>query len=205
MLDPVYQYLNRFIDISEEEYNFICNHAELRHFNKKVRLVDIGEQESYVNFITKGLVRKYFYRHREEVITQIAKESELICSAVSFLTGGTSEYIVETIEPTTMLSVSRENLEKVYARSFRMERMGRLAIIDWLLQKEYWESSRIQNGPKERFLSFISENPDLLTRVPQKYLASYLNIQAETFSRYKRLLQIPVSWEQEEYKSVVSE
>jgi hypothetical protein len=66
--------------------------------------------------------------------------------------------------------------------------MGRLIIIDWLLQKEYWENERIKQVPKERFINFITSNPDLLIRVPQKYLASYLNIKPETFSRYKHLL-----------------
>jgi hypothetical protein len=84
--------------------------------------------------------------------------------------------------------VSRENIENIYAIGPRMERMGRLIMIEWLIQKEYWENSRIQYGPKERFLKFISGNPHLLQRVPQKYLASYLNIKPETFSRYKHLI-----------------
>src|SRR5207253_138816 len=147
MLAHVYQYLLRFVDISPEEFELIKQYLEIRHFNKKMRLVNIGEQERYVNFVTKGLVRKYFYRHKEEVITQIAQEGELICSSVSFLSGTTSDYMVETIEPTTMVSVSRDNIEKIYAMSFKMERLGRLVILDWLLQKEYWENARIKQGP----------------------------------------------------------
>ncbi|MEO5996208.1 MAG: Crp/Fnr family transcriptional regulator [Chitinophagaceae bacterium] len=179
------------MDISENEFAQLSNFAEVRHFNKKVRLVNTGEKEKYVNFLAKGLVRKFFYRQKEEIITQIAKEGELICSSVSFLSGLSSDYVVETIEPTTVLSISAENMEKIYSINYKMERMGRLVIIDWLLQKEYWENERIKNGPKERFLNFIKNNPDLLIRVPQKFLASYLNIKPETFSRYKHLLQTP--------------
>lgn len=193
MLEAVYKYIIRFTDVSNEEFAYLSQFVEVRHLNKKVRLVNIGEKEKYVNFLIKGLVRKYFYRQKEEVITQIAKEGELICSSVSFLSGRDSDYIVETIEPTIVLSISAENIEKIYSMSYKMERLGRLIIIDWLLQKEYWENERIKQGPKERFLNFISNNPDLLIRVPQKYLASYLNIKPETFSRYKHLLQRPTS------------
>jgi hypothetical protein len=47
----------------------------------------------------------------------------------------------------------------------------------------------IKLTPRERFLDFVHKNPELLQRVPQKYLASYLNIQPETFSRFKHLLR----------------
>jgi CRP-like cAMP-binding protein len=206
MLDPLYQYLLRFIDLTPEEFSFIVLYAEIRHFNKKVRLINIGETERYVNFINKGLVRKFFYRNREEVITQIAKENELICSSVSFFSGTPSDYVVETIEPTTVVSIARDNIEKIYEMNFKMERMGRLVTTDWLLQKEHWENSRIKERPKERFLNFINNNPDLLIRVPQKYLASYLNIKPETFSRYKRLLiQGPPTREPKALKPVIQQ
>jgi CRP-like cAMP-binding protein len=188
MLDSVYQYILSFVDLSPEEFSTIAHYLQVRHFEKRVRLVSLGEQEQYLNFVEKGLLRKFFYRNKEEVITQIAKENDLICSSVSFLSGGASAYIVETIEPSTVISLSRENTEKIYAIGPKMERMGRLIMIDWLLQKEYWEHSRIQFGPKERFLHFVNDNPHLIRRVPQKYLASYLNIKPETFSRYKHLI-----------------
>jgi hypothetical protein len=44
-------------------------------------------------------------------------------------------------------------------------------------------------SPRERFLNFVTKNPELMQRVPQKYLASYLNIKPETFSRFKHLLR----------------
>jgi hypothetical protein len=46
----------------------------------------------------------------------------------------------------------------------------------------------IRYTTKERFISFMQQNPDLVLRVPQKYLASYLEIQPETFSRLKHLM-----------------
>jgi hypothetical protein len=56
-------------------------------------------------------------------------------------------------------------------------------------QKEDWEYDRMRLNTRERFVQFIHNNSELLQRVPQKYLASYLNIKPETFSRMKHLLQ----------------
>ena len=185
----LHAYLHRFMDVSEEEVSFIERYAEVRHFDKKVRLIDIGEPERYLNFVVKGVLKKFFFdRRQEEVITQIAKEGELICSSVSFLAGGASVYAIETIEPATVITFSKDGIEAIYRYSYRMERLGRLIVTDWFIRKEQWELIRLQLSPKQRFLSFITANPNLLIRVPQKSLASYLNIKPETFSRYKHLL-----------------
>lgn len=192
MLSAMYSYLTRFIDLTHEEFVAISKLLELRHFNKKTKLVSVGEHEQYMSFVLSGLIRKFFYRNNEEVITQIAKEGDFICSSVSFLDGSTSEYIVESIEASTVVSISVKNMTRLYDLSPKMERLGRLVIIDWLIQKESWDNDRIRLSPKERFLDFINQSPDLYSRVPQKLLASYLNIKPETFSRYKHLIQKPV-------------
>ncbi|RYF37828.1 MAG: hypothetical protein EON97_00550 [Chitinophagaceae bacterium] len=111
MVKALKEYLARFIELSDEELEFLANIAEVRTYDKKVKLIDQGEQENYFNFIIKGLARKYFYKGEEEIITQLAKEGEIISSSVSFLSGDKSLYVVETIEPTTFLSFSKEALD----------------------------------------------------------------------------------------------
>src|SRR4051794_26297495 len=136
MVKALKDYLGKFIELTDEEFNMIASIAEVRTFDKKIRLVDLGENEQYFNFILKGLARKYFYKGDEEIITQLAKEGELISSSVSFLSGEKSQYVVETIEPTTFLSFSRQNIEKLYALDQKWQRLGRLIITDLFLQKE---------------------------------------------------------------------
>ena len=189
MIKALKEYLGRFIELTDEEFNQLASLAEVRTFDKKMRLIDQGENEMYFNFILKGLARKFFLKGEEEIITQLAKEGELISSSVSFLSGEKSLYIVETIEPTTFLSFSHENIEKLYALDKKWQRLGRLIITDLFLQKENWDLERILYSTQERFVRFLSTNSILFQRVPQKYLASYLNIQPETFSRLKHLLR----------------
>ena len=189
MVNALKSYLGRFADLTEEDFQLIMDIAEVRTYDKRIRLTNIGEKEYYLNFIVRGLVRKFFYKGDEEVITQIAKEGELISSSVSFLSGEQSMYIVETIEPTTFISFSLDNIEKLYAGDIKWQRMGRLIITDLFLQKETWDMERVLYSTQERFVRFVNTNSVLFQRVPQKYLASYLNIQPETFSRLKHLLR----------------
>ncbi|HTE09128.1 MAG TPA: Crp/Fnr family transcriptional regulator [Flavitalea sp.] len=189
MVKLLREYLSRFIELTEEDLEEIGSIAELRTYDKKVRLVNVGEQEQYFNFIVKGLARKFFCRGEEEIITQLAVEGELISSSVSFLSGDESLYIVETIEPTTFLSFSKTNIENLYEKDRKWQRLGRLIITDLFLQKENWDLERMLYSTQERFVRFVSTHSNLFQRVPQKYLASYLNIQPETFSRLKHLLR----------------
>jgi len=189
MVAILQKYIDQFIDLPAEELEALINSIEVRSVDKKVRLTDLNETEKYLYFVIKGLARKFFYKGKEEVITQLAKEGELVSSSVSYFSGAPSGYIVETIEPTTFYSLHRDRAEQLYSRYPKLERLSRLIITELFLQKEMWELERIRYNTKERFLRFMTDNPELFQRVPQKYLASYLNIKPETFSRLKHLLR----------------
>ena len=189
VMNRLYEYIQRFAVVSQQEFEQINALLELKRYEKKVTLTQRGQVENYLYMVNEGLVRKYFYKGKHEMITQIAKEGDMVCSSVSFLSQEPSEYVVETLEPSTVYAISHTNMQKLYGMGHKMERLGRLIILDWLLQKEIWDYDRIRQEPRERFKHFMRENNDLVQRVPQKYLASYLNMKPETFSRYKHFLK----------------
>lgn len=185
-----FQFLHKFVTLSEEEYNeYIQPSTEVRHYRKKQVITRENEVENYLNFITKGLVRKYYKKGKTEINTQISTEGHIIHAQESFHSRTPSEYFVEAIEACTMVSITYDDLEKIYSRSHKMERLGRLVITFTMVVKDRWQMNMIKLTPRERFLDFVNKNPELLQRVPQKYLASYLNIQPETFSRFKHMLK----------------
>jgi len=189
MLDMLRQYVSGYVALTNEEFTFLAEKIVVRSFDRRQQLVSVGDVEQHMNFLVRGLARMYFIKGRTEVITNIAKEGELISSSASFLSGDPSCYFIETLEPTMMLSITREHLDSLYRQSPSVERLGRLITTQFVLQKEEWELECMRLDTKERFLRFVENNPDLLQRVPQKYLASYLNMKPETFSRLKHLLR----------------
>ena len=188
-MQALYEYIQRFTVVSQQEFQQITSLLEEKRFAKKQILINQGDIENYVYIVQKGLARKFFYKGKNEVITQIAKEGDLLCSSVSFLSQQPSQYTVETLEPCILYAMSYANTELLFASGTKMERLGRLVTLDWLLQKEIWDQERLTQEPRERFKKFVEANSDLISRVPQKYLASYLNMKPETFSRYKHLLK----------------
>ncbi len=189
MLEMLRQYVSGYVALTKEEFALLGDRIVVRNFDKKQQMLRAGEVEQYLNFVVKGLARMYFYKGKTQVITNIAKEGEIISSSSSFLSAAPSNYFVETLEPSTFLSISRVHLDQAYRDSPRIEKLGRLMTTHFVLQKEEWELECMRLDTKERFLRFMGNNPDLVQRVPQKYLASYLNMKPETFSRLKHFIR----------------
>ncbi|HCL82832.1 MAG TPA: Crp/Fnr family transcriptional regulator [Chitinophagaceae bacterium] len=191
LMEIVKSYLSNFISLNEREFNYMAGLFELRHFEKRQKLVVQGEVEKYLNFILQGLARKYFIRKNEEMVIQFSRENEIICCFDSFMSGEPSNFSVEALEPLDVVSITLENIEKLYEFSPKMERLGRLIATQEYLKKESFEYNRLRLTSQERFINFIRNNSNLLQRVPQKYLASYLDMKPETFSRLKHLMKRP--------------
>lgn len=187
---PFFQFLNKFVSLQPDEFNStIVPSIHERRFGKKEVITEAGTVEQYFNFISKGLVRKYFRNGTDEVITQISLEGQIIHSQESFHSQTPSNYCVEAIEPTTLLSITYADMNKIFSYGATMERLGRLIATYTLVLTEKWQMSLLKLSPRDRFVNFVKNNPELMRRTPQKYLASLLNIQPETFSRFKHLLK----------------
>ena len=188
MFEELYSFLNRYTPVSSADFDTLMKKMEMRTYKKKEQLIHTGETEQHLYFVVKGLTRKYFKKGKQEIITHIVKEGGIISSAASFFSQTPSRYIVETIEPTTLLALSKQSLEELLATGNKWEKILRLMTTQFFLVQEYRLLDNIRYTARERFVKFMEQNPDLLLRVPQKYLASYLNIKPETFSRMKHLM-----------------
>lgn len=184
------KFLRQFVPLTDAAVrNELLPIISIREFSKKEIITAAGEVENHMNFINKGLIRKYYKAGDAEHIVQLSIEGHLITSQESFYTRTPSEYYVETIEPSVLISVTFDDLERLFASSHQFERLGRLVTVHTMVLKDKWQTSLIMQQPRERFLNFIGNYPQIIQRVPQKYLASYLNIKPETFSRFKHLLR----------------
>lgn len=184
------EFLNKFIPLTQEEYDtLILPCIVKRQFEKKSIITHSGEIENYMNFVDRGLVRKYYKKENDEINTQISHEGHIIHAQESFHSRTPSEYTIETIEPCEFSSITYECLERIYSSSEKMQQLGRLVITATMVLKDKWQSQLVKLSPRERFIVFVTKHPELMQRVPQKYLASYLNIKPETFSRFKHMVR----------------
>lgn len=189
-LDRLHHYLSAYAPLTKQEFALLLPYIEIREFDKKVKVIREGETERYLNIVARGLARKYLpLRAGEEVTIQLATEGHIIHSELSFHNRVPSGSVVETIEPTIFFSISYDSLEELYEKIPKFERMGRLLISQLFVKKDRRYFDQLHKSTRERFLDYVSKHPQMMQRVPQKYLASFLNIKPETFSRLKHLIR----------------
>jgi CRP-like cAMP-binding protein len=185
--DDALKYMQVFMPLSKSEMAALLQYCEWRHFDKKKIIVKQGDTDNYLNIVVKGLVRKYVIVRRTEQTLQLATEGHIIQSEISFLTRSPSIVNIETLEPTTMLSLRHDKMEEALQKLPNGERLGRMILTFMYIRKDERRFARTSKSIRELFADYITRHPHMLQRVPQKYLASYLNIKPETFSRLKRL------------------
>ena len=186
-LEKLHQYLQGYVPLTKNEFRQVEPFIEIREFDKRVRVIHEGEVERYLNVIAWGLARKFLPVRNKEITIQLASEGHMIHSELSFHYRVPSRSVVETIEPTVFFSISYDSLEQMYEQIPGMERLGRLMITDLFIKSDTRYFNQLRKSTRERFLEYVRSHPDMVQRVPQKYLASFLNIKPETFSRLKHL------------------
>jgi CRP-like cAMP-binding protein len=188
-LEKLHQYLQQYASFTKQEFRQMEPFIEIREFDKKVQVIREGEVERYLNFVAWGLARKYLPVRNKEITIQLASEGHMIHSELSFHYRVPSRAVVETIEPTVFFSISYDSLEQLYEQFAGMERLGRLMITDLFIRSDNRYFNQLRKTTRERFLEYMRNHPQMVQRVPQKYLASFLNIKPETFSRLKHLVR----------------
>lgn len=185
----LFQFIQKFIKLTRAEFDMLTPYFQMRYFDKKTILLQKGDVEDHLNVVVKGLVRKFIKVRGNEITLQLATEGHMIQSEVSFHTRTPSDVTLEALEPTAMVSMNYEAVQDALKKIPSAEELGRLIITYMFIKKDARYYSQLKNTTRERFLEYMTQHPHMLQRVPQKILASYLNIKPETFSRLKHLVR----------------
>ncbi|MDC8103874.1 MULTISPECIES: Crp/Fnr family transcriptional regulator [Chryseobacterium] len=182
-------YLAQVLNVPTEQVNGCSLHYEVKKVQKNQFLLQYGEICRYVFFVEKGLLKMYSIdKNGKEHIIQFAPESWLISDRTSIYFNEQSVYYIEAVEDSEVLFLHPDFFNKLVSQ-FPDSAERR----DILLQKHVRSlqdriSSLLGETAEERYLKFIKMYPDLLLRVPQWMIASYLGITPESLSRVRKEL-----------------
>lgn len=185
MESVIIKYISEFIQVSKELEEAIVNSKFITFFKKGTLLVEEGKVTTECFFILKGCVRCYYIKDGEEKTTEFYTEEQAIPSHVSS-GNNTSTYFLECVED-TIAAVSNPELEAEMYRKFPdLESLTR--IMNEAIMVKYMETFAEfkMTSPEERYLNLLKTRPDLIQRVPQHQIASYLGIKPESLSRIRK-------------------
>ena len=186
MYDTLYQHFNKYVSISEEEFEECKLLFMYKKFRRHQYILQNGDFSRYETFILSGCTRTYEVDDKgQEHIIQFGMATWWVGDLHSFLTDTPSRYNIDCIEDTEVLQIPRVEMEKMYDRVPKLERFFRL-----LVQKAYVASmeriySNLSKPAPQRYKEFIEKYPLLEQRIPNHQIASFLGITPQSLSRIR--------------------
>jgi CRP-like cAMP-binding protein len=189
MYDLLNQKFSSKIDLTIEEWQFALRLFIPKNLRKRQYLLQQGNIASYIAFVNSGCLRAYSVDHNGvEHITQFAIEGWWISDMNSFLTQENATYNIDAIEDSEVLLLDMTSQETLFKEIPKFERYFRILIQDSYVALHKRLLSTITESAEEKYLRILNNYPQLIQRVPQHMIASYLGIKPETISRIRKKL-----------------
>jgi CRP-like cAMP-binding protein len=189
MQDILIDFISTYISLTEEEKNAILSLDTFRTVKKGTILLKEGQQSQDSYFVIKGCIRKYYITDGEEKTTAFYTEMEGL-TPHCVTTNAPSEYFISCVEDSILTVATPDIGEEINAQFPKFEIMCRLLSEELLAKQQINFDEFKTSSPEQRYLNLQQNRPDLIQRVPQHQLASFLGIKPQSLSRLRsRILE----------------
>lgn len=151
----------------------------------KTTLLHEGQISKTAFFIEKGCLRSWVNNNGKDITVQFFFEGQGVSSFESFITNQPSWLNVQSIEPCIIQNISKPDFQFILDSSSVIKQEVDAYILQRLFFYQRLFVSRIKDNPENRYKELLKEHPEILKRVPQHYIASFLGITPVSLSRIR--------------------
>lgn len=182
-------YLTSNVDLDIHDLESCLELERVLHFKKGEFIVQEGQVSQYTYFVEKGLLRSYHIDAKgKEHLLQFAPEGWFISDHGSMFSNEPSPYFIQALEDTSAYRISDNFFNHLTKISPEFSQFNTNLLHNHVSHLQKRIIQLIANTAEERYLDFIEMYPDILLRVPQSMVASYLGIAPESLSRIRKEL-----------------
>ena len=157
-IQPLLTYINRYIQLNEEEVAILAEHVKFRTYLKGQYIVQQGDVCKFESFVIQGTAQTFFIDPQgPEHVVMFAVENWWTSDLGSFITQEPADYNVQCLEQTKVAQFSYENLENLYVKIPQMERFFRIIIQNAFVASQKRIVHNFSLTAKERYLAFRSQ------------------------------------------------
>jgi CRP-like cAMP-binding protein len=174
----------------EDIFNFL-KHIQLKVLRQGEIFLEPGSMKSNVYFVKSGLIRSYYVNEKgEEITNRIRYENQVMSCYEIDLLKQPARYTLQAIEPTELLVIELATMKQIVHGNPKYETGLRFFLTDSLLQALQLIDDFMLLTPEERYIKFVKNHPELLNRVPNKYIANVLGITPVSLSRIRKRITL---------------
>lgn len=187
-METLKNYINSQIDIDEAELNIILSNFKELTLTEGRFALRRGQLATNYYFVVSGGFRIYFDHNGKEITSWVALENEFFTDLSSLKNKVPSRFNIQAMEDTVLLTIKSDKMEQLYKQFPAWQQFGRqnaeanfMKLVDGIIGFQTMTA-------EERYLKAVQE-PELLQRMPLKYLASYLGITPTSLSRLRKMIR----------------
>ncbi len=187
--DGLLSNIRRYVDISEEETERIKAISEVKTIRKRQFLDQPGFVSRFRNYVIDGSFRSYYVDEEgKEHTVQIAINDWFVSDFYSYITQTPATLFVEALEDSKIIQMKYEDIEPLCKELHSVSEYFRVSTEKAFAFSRNRALSNLSKTAEERFLEFNDRYPNIIERVPQYIVASYLGISAEFLSKIRKKL-----------------
>lgn len=186
-METLFHFFRQYNSLSSKAEQAIAEISNVVVVKKKKDLQPIGHTCRTIYFMQKGIARIYYFKDGTDITERFFFENRIIARVESLFTGKPSRKAIQILEDAEIIAINADKLFKLYDTFPEIERLFRK-----IFETAYVETvNRIEgiqfHSAEERYNALLTEEPNVLKRIPLKYVASYLGITQVSLSRIRGL------------------
>ncbi|HEY1025917.1 MAG TPA: Crp/Fnr family transcriptional regulator [Sphingobacteriaceae bacterium] len=186
--------LEQFVVFTEREWDIFAGYLHVKTLKKKEYFAEAGKVCNEVGFLLRGSIRYYHVKDGVEITGYFSFENEFVSAYKSFLTQTPSTASIQAMENCQVICFTHSGLRDLFDNplvNYKIERFGRLVAEALICCYDDRVASFVTKTPEERYMELLHSNNNILTRIPQHYVANYLGITPVSLSRIRRRILKP--------------
>jgi CRP-like cAMP-binding protein len=189
MQNLLFDFISKYVSLTEDEKGAIVSLNIFRTVKKGTVLLREGQRSEDGYFVLKGCIRTYYIIDGEEKTTAFYTEMEGI-TPNCVLSKEPSKYYIATTEDSIITQSTQDSEVEIFEKFPRFETLCRVFSEERIAKQKIDFDDFKTSSPEQRYLAMLQKRPDLIQRVPQHQLASYLGIKPQSLSRMRaRILE----------------
>lgn len=173
---------------SPEHRQLFLTKLKIRTLQPLELLHSVGKVCEYEAFVEQGLLRSFYIKNEVEHTNQFFFEEQWVSDYESFITQSPSKVSIQALEECQLLVMTKTDMDQLSTQIPDWDLLGRSFFERLYLKKEKRNASLLLTSATERYLAILEEQPRLIARVPQYYIAQYIGVKPESLSRIRKKL-----------------
>ncbi|MEM9361822.1 MAG: Crp/Fnr family transcriptional regulator [Bacteroidota bacterium] len=178
--------IKKYVDIDASEENQLKTFFSVNHVSKKTLLLTQGSLCQKFYFVEQGSLRAYHINKAgKESTIMFAVEDWWITDMSAFINKQPASISLETMDDCILYEIDSVSLEKILENMSKLERYFRILFQRAYVREQERVLGIISNTLEQRYLDFVENYPQIVKKVTQKQIASYLGVTPEFLSTIK--------------------